>query len=90
MNTRRGPKVDHDHERLLLGIDEILPSPENAELYNPVTPDDQKTIELSDSIKVHGILEPLVIRERHDATHNMAVRQTILETLKWHVDDYDL
>jgi hypothetical protein len=53
------PKVDH--ERLLIGIDDILPSPENAELYRPVTPDDEKTIELADSIKERGILEPIVI-----------------------------
>jgi len=50
-----------DHERLLIGINKIYPSPENTELYRPVTPDDEKTIEMADSIKANGILEPIVI-----------------------------
>jgi hypothetical protein len=50
-----------DHERLLVAIDEILPSPENAQLYKPVTPDDEATIELAKSIKERGVLEPIVI-----------------------------
>jgi hypothetical protein len=48
-------------ERLSVGINQIYPSPENAELYRPITPDDEATIELADSIKERGILEPLVI-----------------------------
>jgi ParB/Sulfiredoxin domain len=50
-----------DHERLLIRIDEIHPSPENALLYSPVTPDDEATIALADSMRVNGILEPLVV-----------------------------
>lgn len=50
-----------DHERLSLAIDEISPSPENALLYRPVTPDDEATIALANSITENGVLEPLVI-----------------------------
>jgi hypothetical protein len=50
-----------DHERLLLPIDQISPSPDNALLYHPVTPDDEETIAMADSIRARGILEPLVI-----------------------------
>jgi ParB-like nuclease domain len=50
------------HGRVLkVAIDKIAPSPENTLLYRPVTPDDEGTIALADSIKLHGILEPLVI-----------------------------
>jgi hypothetical protein len=51
-------KVEHDR---LLSIYAISPSPENARLYRPVTPDDPATIDLADSIREHGILEPLVV-----------------------------
>src|SRR5262249_23812823 len=50
-----------DHEPLLFPIDGVVPSPDNALLYRPVTPDDAATIELADSIKQRGILEPIVI-----------------------------
>src|SRR6266516_2809358 len=52
-----------DHERLLVRLGDIYPSAENAELYRPVTPDDPETIALADSIKEHGIREPIVISE---------------------------
>jgi ParB-like nuclease domain len=55
MNTA---KVRHIQ---LLGMNEITPSPENAQLYKPVTPDDEATIELAESIREHGILDPLKI-----------------------------
>src|SRR5260370_6246413 len=45
---------------LQVAIDEIAPSPENILLYRPVTPDDEATIALADSIRLHGILEPIV------------------------------
>src|SRR5438128_1277249 len=54
-----------DHERLLVPIGEVLPSPENALLYRPVTPDDAATIELADSIRENGILEPIVLTRDH-------------------------
>jgi hypothetical protein len=46
---------------LKIAIDKITPSPENILLYRPVTPDNKATVALADSIKLHGILEPLVI-----------------------------
>jgi ParB/Sulfiredoxin domain len=49
------------YERLLIPIDQIWPSPENALLYHPVTPDDEATIAMADSIRANGILEPIVI-----------------------------
>jgi ParB/Sulfiredoxin domain len=49
-----------EHVRLF-GLNEITPSPENAQLYKPVTPDDEATIELAESIREHGILDPLKI-----------------------------
>src|SRR4030095_959393 len=55
MNTA---KVGHIQ---LLGLNEITPSPENAQLYKPVTPDDEATIELAQSIREHGILDPIVV-----------------------------
>jgi hypothetical protein len=51
-------KVEHVR---LLDLNEITPSPENAQLYKPVTPDDEATIELAESIREHGILDPLVV-----------------------------
>jgi ParB-like chromosome segregation protein Spo0J len=52
-----------DHERLLVPISEVLPSPDNMLLYRPVTPDDAATIELAASIKENGILEEIVLTE---------------------------
>jgi hypothetical protein len=52
--------VKGDHVRLF-GLNEITPSPDNAQLYKPVTPDDEATIELAESIRERGILEPLKI-----------------------------
>jgi flagellar hook-basal body complex protein FliE len=51
-------KVEHVR---LFGLNEIMPSPENAQLYKPVTPDDEATIELAQSIRERGVLEPLKI-----------------------------
>ena len=47
----------------MLGVNKISPSPENALLYHPVTPDDPATIELANSIAERGVLEPIVISE---------------------------
>lgn len=52
-----------------LGHDPICPlllhvirlSPENADLYRPVNRDDPEIIALAESIKEHGILEPLTV-----------------------------
>src|SRR5262249_22611070 len=51
------------HELLLLPIDAISPSPKNALLYKPVTPDDPETIKLADQIKEHGVKVPITISE---------------------------
>jgi len=50
-----------DHERLLLPIDQISPSPDNALLYRPSTPNDPDTIKLAESIRANGVKEPLVV-----------------------------
>jgi hypothetical protein len=42
-------------------VDSIRPSPENAQLYRPVTRNDPEIVRLAESIKRHGILEPLII-----------------------------
>jgi ParB/Sulfiredoxin domain len=55
MNSAKGGHIQ------LLDLNEITPSPENAQLYRPVTPDDQATIELAQSIREHGILDPIVV-----------------------------
>jgi ParB-like nuclease domain len=50
------------HEQVLhLAINEIAPSPKNIQLYRPVTAHDEATIALAESIRAHGILEPIVI-----------------------------
>jgi hypothetical protein len=64
---RDSGKSGHGNAKLVHGqvlkvaIDEIAPSPENILLYRPVTPDDEATIALADSIRAHGILEPIVV-----------------------------
>src|SRR5437763_1588495 len=57
--TAQSAKVVHD--LLLIPVDEVVPSPENLELYRPVTPDDPETLALADSIRQSGIREPIVI-----------------------------
>ena len=42
-------------------IDSIRPSPENARLYRPVDPSDPDVRSLAESIRQHGIQEPIVI-----------------------------
>src|SRR4029453_12716411 len=59
MSARQKPV----HELVWISIYDILPSPENAELYRPVTPDDPETIRLADSIRAEGVKEPLVITQ---------------------------
>ena len=39
----------------------IRPSPENARLYRPVDPNDPKIVALAESIRQHGIQEPLLV-----------------------------
>lgn len=44
-----------------LSLEKIKPSPENDTLYRPINSDDPEIIELSKSIRKHGLREPLVI-----------------------------
>ncbi len=57
--TRKGkgnrPKVDLER------LSEIFPSPENDQLYRPPDRADPEIIALAESIRRHGILEPLII-----------------------------
>jgi len=46
-------------------LDQIRPSPENAELYRPVDPNEPDVRALAESIHEKGILDPLVITEEH-------------------------
>jgi len=44
-------------------VDRLRPSPENAELYRPVDPRDPDVQALAESIREHGVREPLVITQ---------------------------
>jgi ParB family chromosome partitioning protein len=44
-----------------LFIDEVSPSFANTLIYRPVRSDDPAIIELAQSIREHGILEPLIV-----------------------------
>ena len=61
---RRKTKVQHGG-LLTISVSDISPSPENDELYRPVSADDPEIIALADSICEHGVREPLVITEDH-------------------------
>ena len=65
-HTSRNGKTGH--VRILqLNVADIYPSPENEQLYRPVTADDPEVQVLAESIRQHGIREPLVITE--DSLH---------------------
>jgi hypothetical protein len=44
-------------------IASIRPSPANNKLYRPVSPDDPEIIALAESIRQHGLLQPLIITQ---------------------------
>ncbi|MDA1275341.1 MAG: ParB N-terminal domain-containing protein [Verrucomicrobia bacterium] len=44
-----------------VSILEVRPSPENDQLYKPVRETDPEIVELAESIRNHGVIEPLVI-----------------------------
>jgi hypothetical protein len=46
---------------LLIPVERLMPSPENDALYKPIDPADPEIIELADSIKAHGVQEPLIV-----------------------------
>ena len=59
-----GPESGCDQEFghvRILDIGDIRPSPENAKLYRPVDAEDPDVIALAESIRDHGIQEPLVV-----------------------------
>jgi len=45
----------------ILATAAIRPSPENAQLYRPVDPDDPDVLALAESVREHGIQEPLKV-----------------------------
>jgi hypothetical protein len=49
------------HDRFLIPVSKITPSPENDLLYRPVRLDDRQTIQLADSIREFGVREPIVL-----------------------------
>jgi ParB family transcriptional regulator, chromosome partitioning protein len=61
---RRGDEIDQDRPRsrtyFQAGIEELYPSPEQPRRRF----DEQKLGELADSIRVHGVIVPLVVRPR--------------------------
>ena len=54
-------KPETEHDRFLLSITKIKPSPENDKLYKPVDLNDSQTTTLADSIREFGVKEPIVI-----------------------------
>jgi len=48
-----------------VSINDILPSSENEELYQPVDPADPEIVELACSVKAHGVQEPLILTADH-------------------------
>jgi hypothetical protein len=59
-SRRRNRKLGHVPIRQV-SINDIRPSPENEELYRPVDPTDPEIVAMADSIREHGVREPLVI-----------------------------
>ena len=57
---RTPPKEETGHVRFL-PIEQIIPAPENDQLYRPVLRDDPEIQELAASIRKHGVKEPLVV-----------------------------
>src|ERR1051325_3500449 len=45
----------------ILAADSIQPTPENDRLYRPIDPQDPEIKALADSIRAHGVMEPLVL-----------------------------
>lgn len=58
------PESGHDPIRHV-SISEIRPSPENDQLYKPIGETDPEIVELAKSIRIHGVIEPLVITLDH-------------------------
>ena len=48
-----------------ISLDKIKPSPENDEVYSPISAEDPEIRALAESIESDGLLEPLVVSEDH-------------------------
>lgn len=59
MATVKNPKTGHD--RFLMSVRDIKPSPQNDQLYRPVDLDDPQTIALSESIREFGVRQEIVV-----------------------------
>jgi ParB-like chromosome segregation protein Spo0J len=57
--TGTSPSLQISERRL----DELRPSPENDTLYRPVDPTDPEIVALAESIRQHGLREPIVVTE---------------------------
>lgn len=60
----RGVKQSRNPEFGLVSIldnDEIFPSPENDQLYLPIDPNDPEIKALAESIRTHGLREPIIL-----------------------------
>ncbi|NOT00451.1 MAG: ParB N-terminal domain-containing protein [Phycisphaerales bacterium] len=62
MKTRKRPTVRPEFVRLV-SLSRIIPCPENKQLYRLVDPRDPDIQALAESIREHGVREPLVITE---------------------------
>ena len=61
---RKGAKRKLDHDPIsLVRLGDLIASPENEELYQPVRDDDPEIIALAESIEEDGVREPLVITQ---------------------------
>lgn len=60
LRSKTRSKLGHDPIRQV-AIDDCRPSPENDRLYRPVDASDPEIIAMADSIRIHGVKEPLVL-----------------------------
>jgi ParB/RepB/Spo0J family partition protein len=61
MKPNRAGVTRGEVRQVWLSVDQIRPSSENEEIYKPVSPRDPQIQELAQSIKEHGLKEPLVV-----------------------------
>jgi hypothetical protein len=55
--------MKQEFKQVSIRLDKIKASPENMKLYRPILADDPELIALADSIREHGVQEPLVVTE---------------------------
>src|SRR5262245_57382489 len=61
-NGRKSTMVENEPARIVqLRVDLLKPSPENDQLYRPVTANDPETRKLAASIREFGLKEPIVV-----------------------------